>query len=496
MDGDRNIGWKRAKPLALSPEMSVAQALDSILDNCLTHLTANETAALANAGVDSVHQVRVAARRLRSAVKLFKHVLPAAPRDALDGELKWLADTLAPARELDVFIQEVLRPAASAAAGKGALAGLEARANARRDAARRQVADALSSTRYAGLKREIERWRAQGLRLEGQNARHARMREERIGSAAGPLLAGLHGTTRKRGRHFSDLDPSERHRLRIALKRLRYAVDFFGGLYPAKGHKRYLDRLKRLQDALGQAHDLATSERLISDLIEGRGDSALTGEAAALLEWRRSKIATLETRLRGGWRRFEDAKPFWSELDTSPIQGAAAMKTLLLLRHAKSSWDDPELDDSERPLAPRGEKMAPKMGRILRREVGWPDLVLCSSATRARQTWERAAGVSRNGVPTRTMAELYLATPEQLLATLRQAPDNAKRLLLVGHNPGLAQLAGQLCGAGEADALHRMAEKFPTAALAEIRLNIGRWAEIAPGRGRLARFVTPRDAKA
>jgi phosphohistidine phosphatase SixA/CHAD domain-containing protein len=493
VDGDRKIGWKRAEPLALSRDMSVAQALDGILGNCLSHLAANETAALANAGVEGVHQVRVAARRLRSAVKLFRHVLPAAPRDALDGELKWLSDTLAPARELDVFIQEVLRPAE---AGNGAFAGLEAQANARRDAARRRVADALSSTRYAGLKREIERWRAQGLALEGQNARHARLREERIGSAAGPLLSSLHGKTRKRGRHFSDLDPEERHRLRIALKRLRYAVDFFGGLYPAKGHKRYLDRLKRLQDALGQAHDLATSERLIAELVAGRDDPALAEEAAPLLDWRRRTIATLETRLRSGWRRFEDAKPFWSELDIGPIEGTTAVKTLLLLRHAKSSWDDPELDDAERPLAPRGEKTAPKMGRILRREVGWPDLVLCSSATRARQTWDRAAGTSRNGVPTQTLGELYLATPEQLLATLRQAPDSARRLLLVGHNPGLAQLAGQLCGAGEADALHRMAEKFPTAALAEIRLNIERWAEIAPGRGRLTRFVTPRDAKA
>ena len=171
------------------------------------------------------------------------------------------------------------------------------------------------------------------------------------------------------------------------------------------------------------------------------------------------------------------------------------MKTLLLLRHAKSSRDDPALDDFERPLTSRGQDAALRMGRYLRDKVGKPDLVLCSAAVRTRQTLDRIIEAFGSGIEMRALKGLYLAEPNRLLAAVRRAPDDVRRLLLVGHNPGLGTLATQLCARGDAALLRRMAEKFPTGALAEIRFDIEHWADAAPEHGRLRDFVVPRDLK-
>jgi phosphohistidine phosphatase len=172
------------------------------------------------------------------------------------------------------------------------------------------------------------------------------------------------------------------------------------------------------------------------------------------------------------------------------------VKSLLLLRHAKSSWDDTSLADADRPLAPRGKKAAARMGRYLFEFVGVPAVVLCSTAVRARETWERIAAAAPAPVEARMLEELYMASPERLLGILGRLPDAADRVLVVGHNPGLEQLAQLLCREGDGKSLARMTEKFPTAALAEVELDIPRWWDIAPGRGRLRRFVAPKDLAA
>ena len=171
------------------------------------------------------------------------------------------------------------------------------------------------------------------------------------------------------------------------------------------------------------------------------------------------------------------------------------MKTLLLLRHAKSSRDDQSLDDFDRPLAPRGEEAAVRMGRHLRDKIGQPDLVLCSAALRTRQTLDRVVEAFGSDVPARTLKGLYLAEPGRLLAAIRRVPDDVRCLLVIAHNPGLGALATQLSGSGDPARLRRMAEKFPTGALADIRLDIARWADVAPNHGRLRDFVVPRDLK-
>lgn len=166
------------------------------------------------------------------------------------------------------------------------------------------------------------------------------------------------------------------------------------------------------------------------------------------------------------------------------------MRTLHLLRHGKSSWDA-DVDDPERPLAPRGARAATLVGLYLAQERLVPDLVLCSSARRAVETWQRAAAQLPRAPRLRREDALYMAAPGELLARVHRVEDAVRSLLLVGHNPGLLDLATALA-APDADALRRIG-KFPTAALASFALARGGWRALEPGRTSLVRFVRPAD---
>lgn len=169
------------------------------------------------------------------------------------------------------------------------------------------------------------------------------------------------------------------------------------------------------------------------------------------------------------------------------------MRRLLLLRHAKSSWNTPELADLERPLAPRGRRVAPLIARFMV-ERGWmPDLVLRSQAERVRETWQLMAPVLGEQIPCKTLRAIYPGAPSRLLMTLHRAPAEAKTLLLIGHNPGLAAFATSLCGAGSRKAIEKMSVKFPTAGLAVIDFELESWSQVAAGAGRLEAFVRPKD---
>ncbi|MGE0699853.1 MAG: histidine phosphatase family protein [Hyphomicrobiaceae bacterium] len=169
------------------------------------------------------------------------------------------------------------------------------------------------------------------------------------------------------------------------------------------------------------------------------------------------------------------------------------MRTLSLLRHAKSSWDDERLADVERPLAPRGSKAAPRMGRHMR-EIGVvPDLVLCSPARRTRETADLVLPCLA-GPPPRLLHDpaIYEATVEELMAVLRRVGPEVAHALLIGHNPGLQELAIVLTEGTDSEDRRAIAEKLPTTALVVIDLAITDWGEISGGKGRIRHLATPR----
>jgi phosphohistidine phosphatase len=166
------------------------------------------------------------------------------------------------------------------------------------------------------------------------------------------------------------------------------------------------------------------------------------------------------------------------------------VKTLLVLRHAKSSWDDASLADGDRPLAPRGRKALPLLARHLEDNVPPPELVLCSSARRAVETLE-GVRPALGDVEVRIEPGLYLADSDELIDVLRTLPAEPGTVMLVGHNPGLQELVLELAAAG--DDLERVRSKLPTGALATLELDIERWADLEPRAGRLASLAVPRE---
>lgn len=170
------------------------------------------------------------------------------------------------------------------------------------------------------------------------------------------------------------------------------------------------------------------------------------------------------------------------------------MKTILLLRHAKSAWSDTGLSDHDRPLNRRGERAAKAIADHLAQHGPRPDLILCSTATRARQTL--APLVKRLGAPAPPLAleaGLYLASEDSLLDRLKDLADDVATVLLVGHNDGIWQLAEVLAGRGQAALLAALREKYPTGTLAVLRAPTDAWRDLTAGSAELLAFVRPRD---
>jgi phosphohistidine phosphatase len=161
------------------------------------------------------------------------------------------------------------------------------------------------------------------------------------------------------------------------------------------------------------------------------------------------------------------------------------MKTLLVLRHAKSSWNDPALDDHERPLNKRGRRDAPRMGELVREYGLMPSVVISSDAVRARLTAEAVAEAARYAGEILLDPRLYMAGPADILSLLATLRENAETVMIVGHNPGLEKLVEQLTGARQ---------DLPTAALAQIGLPIDQWCELKLStRGTLVSLWRPEE---
>lgn len=297
----------------LAPGMTVDEAIATVLARCLRHWTANEAAAEDGGDPGGVHQMRVALRRLRSALALFRKTVPSPTLDWLRDEAKWLAGALGPARDWDVFLGATITPLDTLRPDDPGVAALRAAARRQRDAGYAAVRRALADPRCARLHLTLGEWlERRGWRDHASTATLTALVEP-IDGLAGRLVARAHRKVVRLGRHLEQLGPAQRHQVRIALKRLRYAMDFFHPLYPEKRAKPFAAQLSRLQDAFGHLNDVVTAEGLLTRLTGGSSaDAALHRAAGLVLGWHARGTEAGKPELLAQWDAFRAIKPFWT----------------------------------------------------------------------------------------------------------------------------------------------------------------------------------------
>jgi inorganic triphosphatase YgiF len=297
----------RAAPLTLSDEASTEAVFQSIVQNCLAQISANEHGVVNSDNPETVHQMRVGLRRLRSALDIFQSLIACPPE--LQEEIKWIAGELGPARDWEVLAHSTLREAVDGAPSDVGADEILAAANEAAAEARQRAAQAVDSVRYTRLILALNHWAGSGDWRHGHgDAQHT----ELAGPAAKFALDTLHQRHRKllkRGRRMARLDVHRRHRARIAAKKLRYATEFFESLFPAKKLQRFRRQLSRLQDDLGWRNDMAVADDLLRSLtVKDPQLASGTGYARGYLAGR---VDADKEQLQSLWRRFKGTRlPF------------------------------------------------------------------------------------------------------------------------------------------------------------------------------------------
>lgn len=259
-DGDDQAA-AHAEPIHLHSEMTAREAFDVVAYSTLRHFSAN-TDGVRSLDSEAVHQMRVGLRRLRAAISLFKSVLPGPSTAKIKTELKWLTNELAHAREIDVLIEERIRPLRHVAKLERGARGVEKEFAGRRERAFRKARRALETERYRDLPLDVLEW-LEARRTTAKDEAHVP-----VGEYVDSLFRRRLRKMRKDGRRLEKMRAPERHKLRIKIKKLRYAVGFFENLYPDADRKelaRFSARLKKLQDALGALNDFIAHREMATD---------------------------------------------------------------------------------------------------------------------------------------------------------------------------------------------------------------------------------------
>ncbi len=309
--GGEGYAGCKAPALALAPGISVEDALAAIFRACASHCAANHDAVLDHSDPEGVHQFRVALRRLRSAISAFKTVLPPGDTAWIEREASRLIDLLGPARDWDVFIIETLPAVRAARPGDDALDRLAAAAETERARAYEQ-AEALRAPAYTSFLLSFSRWiETAGWRIGADEAALDRP----LAGLAGRLLDKRHARVLKRGRNFERLSDDRLHRLRITLKKLRYAGEFFAAQFPESKPRPFIRAARRLQDGLGHLNDAVVAERRLRELLHAHRDSedrvALGIGAGQVMGWHARAREEVRARIAEDWHAFAAATPYW-----------------------------------------------------------------------------------------------------------------------------------------------------------------------------------------
>lgn len=296
---------------ALSVDLDAGQAFQALGGACLAQLCATAESLRRTPGPEGVHQLRVAIRRFRAALTTFRPVVAGKRRDWVKTELKWLARELGEARNLDVFIASVWRPAAKDQHDAPGMADFGRALLTAQTRAYTRAATMLESRRFRVAVLEMAAWLqlAHRTRRPAGGGSHVLPAVDYVAAA----LDRRRDRILRKGRRLADLDGPTRHQLRIKAKVLRYAAEDLGALFPAHHHRaeRFIDAVKTLQDALGAMNDLAFSEGLARDVALADGSRAAAFAAGRLSGARARDEAELLKASLKAFDAFADARPFW-----------------------------------------------------------------------------------------------------------------------------------------------------------------------------------------
>ncbi|MDD2875941.1 MAG: CHAD domain-containing protein [Acidiphilium sp.] len=292
-------------PSELDPAMAADALMRDILRQCQAHILANHAAAADGRDPEGVHQLRVGLRRLRSAFRLLRDVMPAAPLRDLEDEAKIAATACGAARAWDVFLIETLPEIAAGCPRMVDFAPLRAIAETRRAAAYAAVRETLTDERYVRFHLALGTW-------IGGMAWPDPATAAPVGDFMAHALTNCHRTMLRRGKHFRSLTPPALHRLRIAAKILRYTADFFR---PFLGHrgavKHYFRRLATMQTQLGRYNDMATTDRLVEQIAGDLASADAQQAMGAIIGWEARGMIETAPQLYAAWREFRKADPPW-----------------------------------------------------------------------------------------------------------------------------------------------------------------------------------------
>jgi triphosphatase len=327
----KGVAVETAYDPELSAGMSAGRAFTLVGRACLRHLVANVPAMIGRDG-NALHQMRVALRRLRAAISLFSAVVGDDRAEAIKTQLRWLAQELGPARDLDTLLFEVIKPLRKQHTNEQGLVSISNMFTRKRLKNYRRAQEAVQSARFRTFVLDTAEWVEAGPWSTSEDALMRARREMPIEIYAAEQLSHRCKRIRRRGTRINDLNPQQLHRLRIQVKKARYATEFFSGVYrgkkSAKQCKKIKSSLMQLQNCLGGVNDIVTHKALFADIIASRA-RGLTEEqsrhrafaAGLVIGDQQAQIQKLLDRARKAYSRFDRAKAFWklpSRSSTAP----------------------------------------------------------------------------------------------------------------------------------------------------------------------------------
>lgn len=303
-------GAVRGASVGIEKDATVESAFREVGRTCLAHARANESLVRSKPSVEGVHQLRVALRRMRSALAAFRDVLPVSERRSKAADLRWIASSCGAARDWDVFRNQLLKPLSRHLEDEPALARVTRAAEAARRRAYRDVQSMLETPRLTHALLGVEAWWENGGWAEGMGE----WRNTPVREFARVVLRRLHRHVVKLGKDIARMPEAELHELRIRCKKLRYAAEFFRGAFARKASTSYLAALAEVQEHLGALNDAVVAKSLLAEL--GKASDGLSPELLARAEgivtgWIAARVRSDLEQLPELWRRFEGLRPFW-----------------------------------------------------------------------------------------------------------------------------------------------------------------------------------------